>query len=41
LPNLLLVTGFGGDIQPRYRVRRASPEIVMAKTLREFLPRAL
>ncbi len=37
MPNLLLLTGFGGTIKPRYFVRRTSPLIRMAQYCKNAL----
>jgi hypothetical protein len=36
LPNLLLLTGFGGTIKPRYVVQRSSPAIQMVQRVKEL-----
>ncbi len=36
LPNLLLLTGFGGTIKPRYVVQRSSPVVQMAQRVKEL-----
>lgn len=36
VPNLLLLTGFGGHIKPRFQVHKSSPTLHVAKCLREL-----
>ncbi|MDD2704835.1 MAG: hypothetical protein PHU07_05815 [Acidocella sp.] len=36
LPNLLLLTGFGGTIKPRYVVQSSSPVVQMAQRVKEL-----
>lgn len=38
VPNLLLVTGFGGKLVPRYHVHRSSPVVRLGKYLKEVTP---
>jgi hypothetical protein len=37
LPNLLLLTGFGGTMKPRYLVRRTAPVIQLAQDIKRIL----
>lgn len=39
LPNLLLLSGFGGEIVPRYCVSKTSPMLALGKTLGQALRR--
>lgn len=38
VPNLLLVTGFGGKLVPRYRVHRSSPMVRLGKYFKKINP---
>jgi hypothetical protein len=40
IPNLLLLTGFGGSLKPRYWVRKTDPALQVGMSIKEFLVRA-